>query len=452
MDQDIIIKHFSDIINFKTFSHDNGTEEQIAPFHALGAYLEITYPGIHSHMIRRDIPGGSIMYKWPAKKPILPPYAILAQMDVVPVGNEADWTHPPFDGYTDGETIWGRGVNDDKCAVGASLEACEELISQGFEPNRDIYLLFGHNEEDVTCKHSGARMMAQILEDEHVELEFVWDEGGAIIIDPPLGLKVPTAMIGLAEKGFSDLKITISGEGGHAAEPPAHTSLADLGSLLSLIQAHPMPPKLLPSVEEMLKVFGQNSDGALGFALRHLNLFRPLVLYILGKNNLTSAMVRSTIVPTICKVGTASNVLPQTSSAVLNVRLLPGDTVNDVKNHISSLAKKLHLEDKLNIEVLSCNEPVRETDMNAPTYQILSDVFQTQFKGVNIAPYLVTGATDSREYAKVAKEIFRIYPFKLTQAELSTMHSVDENIKIESYLFGIECYKDFIKRQNERTI
>ncbi len=452
MNREEILERFAKIISFETFSHDNGTPEQVEPFTQLAAYFQAVYPGIHSKMTRREIPGGSLMYKWAAKNPTLPPFAILAHMDVVPVGNIEDWTHPPFAAYTDGETIWGRGVNDDKCAVGASLEACEALINQGFEPNRDIYLLYGHNEEDVMCKHSGAKMMAQILEDEGIELEFVWDEGGAIIMDPPLGLTNPAAMIGLAEKGFADLKITIAGEGGHAAEPPKHTSLADLGTLMSQIQAHPMKPKLIPSVEGMLKIYGQNSKGVLGFALRNISIFRPLVIQILSQNNLTSAMVRSTIVPTICQVGTASNVLPPTSSAVLNVRILPGDTVEDVKNHVRSLAQKVHLEEKLSIEVISYNEPVRETDVNAPTFQILADVFQSQFPGVTIAPYLVTGATDSREYARVAKNIFRIYPFKLTQAEIATMHSVDENIKVDSYLFGIDCYMDFIKRQNEREV
>ncbi len=452
MEKELILQRFADIVSFRTLSHDNGTKEQIAPFIELGEYLKTAYPKVHSTMKRRQLDGGSFMYKWEAKEAKLPPFAILAHMDVVPVEEPEAWVHPPFEGYTDGETIWGRGVNDDKCAVGASLEACEELIGQGFEPNRDIYLLFGHNEEDVMCKHSGAKMMAKILEEEKVELEFVWDEGGAIILDPPMGLTQPAAMIGIAEKGFGDLKITVSGEGGHAAEPPTHTSLGDLGSLLSQIQAHPMKAKLIPAVEGMLKVFGKNTGGVLGFALRNMNLCKPLVINILGKNNLTSAMVRTTIVPTICKVGTASNVLPQTSSAVLNVRLLPGDTLEDVKNHIMALARKIKIEDKLSFETLSYSEPVRETNSSTATYQILSEMFREQFKGVLIAPYLVTGATDSREYAKVAKDIFRIYPFKLTTEELSTMHGTNENIKVESYLFGIRCYMDFIKRQNERTV
>lgn len=452
MNQDKILERFAKIISFETLSHDNGTQKQIEPFTQLATYLQSAYPGVHNRLTRREIPGGSLMYHWKAKNPKLSPFAILAHMDVVPVGNPDDWSHPPFAAYTDGETIWGRGVNDDKCAVAASLEACESLIAEGFEPNRDIYLLYGHNEEDVMCKHSGARMMAQILEDEQVQLEFVWDEGGAIIMDPPLGLTNPAAMIGLAEKGFADLKITIAGEGGHAAEPPKHTSLGDLGALLAQIQSHPMKPKLIPSVEGMLQTYGKNSKGALGFALRHINLCRPLIIRILGSNNLTSAMVRSTIVPTICQAGSASNVLPPTSSAILNVRLLPGDTADDIVAHLHALAKKVNLDEKLSIEVLSCNEPVRETNICAPTYQILSDMFQSQFPGVTIAPYLVTGATDSREYAKVAKDIFRIYPFKLTQAEIGTMHGIDENIKIDSYLFGIGCYRDFIIRQNQREV
>ncbi len=452
MNQNEILKRYSQIITYNTLSHDGDDEDKRKPFIEMAEYMKIAFPNVHKTMSKEEVcgKGASLIYKWESPNPSGKlPFAILAHMDVVPVEAPDTWTHPPFSGYFDEEYIWGRGSNDDKCSVVGVLEACEDLIIQGFVPTRDIYLLFGHNEEDTLCKESGAASIAQVLKDRGVTLEFVWDEGGAIITDPPFGINNQAAMIGLAEKGFANVLLKVTGIGGHSAEPPKNTAFGDLSALLSEIQRNPIKPTLIPTVAQMLGVMGRNINGFLGFALKNLWLFKPLALNVLSNNNLTGAMVRSTIVPTMANIGTAHNVLPQEACANLNIRILPGDSLDDVLAHIFRLSEKIGISQRTSFEVLACSEALKETDIAHETYANLSEVFQKINKDVIIVPYLVTGATDSREYSEVANQIFRIYPFALSQEEIGAMHGTDERIKVKSYLDGIEIYKELITLENK---
>ncbi len=452
MNQKEVLDRFSKFISFPTLSHDGDNEQKRTPFIEMANFMQIAFPNVHKAMTREKVcgEGASLIYKWKSSTPSGKlPFAILAHMDVVPVESPESWTHPPFAGHLDGEYIWGRGSNDDKCSVAGVLEACEDLITAGFAPTRDIYLLFGHNEEDTLCKNSGASAIAHRLKEEGVSLDFVWDEGGAIITDPPMGLTNPAAMIGLAEKGFANVMLKVTGSGGHAAEPPKNTAFGDLSNLLAMIQNNPMKARLIPTVEQMLNMMGKNINGSLGLAMKNTGLFKSLVINALSNNNLTSAMVRSTIVPTMANIGTAHNVLPQEASANLNIRILPGDTIDDILNHINSLANKIGILNKISFEVTVCNEPLKETDINHPTYNNLSNVFKSINDDIIVVPYLVTGATDSRSYSDVTNQIFRIYPFALSQDEIAAMHATDERIKINSYLDGIEIYKKMIILENK---
>src|SRR3970040_2244536 len=94
---------------------------------------------------------------------MLAPILLMGHLDVVPVepGTESRWKHPPFAGTVADGFVWGRGTLDDKASVTAILEAVEWLIGQGFEPQRTVYLAFGHDEE--LGGYSGAAQMAGIL-------------------------------------------------------------------------------------------------------------------------------------------------------------------------------------------------------------------------------------------------------------------------------------------------
>ena len=126
----------------------------------------------------------------------------------------AEWSHDPFAGkVVDGE-IWGRGTIDNKLSVMSFLEAIEALIRDGFEPERSLYLSFGHDEE--VGGQDGAKAVAEHLKEQGVEFEFVVDEGGAILDGIIQSVDRPVAMIGVAEKGYLNLRLRVDAPGGHS--------------------------------------------------------------------------------------------------------------------------------------------------------------------------------------------------------------------------------------------
>ena len=155
-------------------------------------------------MTKTKVADASLVFKWEGTDPTLDGIAMLAHQDVVPItaGTEQDWEHEPFSGYNDGEFIWGRGAMDMKNHLIAVMECMEELINEGYQPKRSIYICLGHNEEVVAAPDNGAKQIAAYLKEQGVHLEAVLDEGGAIL-PVKLGklLDINLTGVGIAEKG-----------------------------------------------------------------------------------------------------------------------------------------------------------------------------------------------------------------------------------------------------------
>ena len=222
-------KNLSKAIQIKTISHVDPEDTDWDEFKRFHEFIDSAYPLINEKLEKEIVPPASIIYRWKGKDPSLDAVALCAHQDVVPVnpGTEDDWTHPAFDGVDDGEFIWGRGALDMKNHLVCVLESVETLLEEGFEPERDVYILLGDNEEVVGGTDNGAGKMADILEERGVKLDSVLDEGGAMLpvnIKGVINNKV-LAGIGIAEKGYADIKITVSSKGGHSSQPPKHTAL-----------------------------------------------------------------------------------------------------------------------------------------------------------------------------------------------------------------------------------
>jgi carboxypeptidase PM20D1 len=255
-------------------------------------------------------------------------------------------------------------------------------------------------------------------------------------------------MIGLAEKGYADIRITATDEGGHAAEPPAHTALGKLAAAIAAIESAPMKQRLIAPATRTFDALGRHMGLHKRIVLANMWLFKPLVLAVMAWDKQTNAMTRTTIAATMAEAGTAPNVLPQRASAVLNVRYLPGETAEGVKAHIERAAANAGVA--LEVEVLKDSPPV-ETRESSWAYGALLRCLPAIRAGIIPAPYLVTGATDSREYSHIADEIYRFYPFILNTAELDAMHATDERVRIDSLAGALRFNYHFIKEAVTRS-
>ena len=237
VDRDRAAHHLSEAVRFRTVSHQDASQNDVAEWDRFHAWLQETYPTAHAAMTREVVAGHTLVYTWPGDDPARAPVILMAHQDVVPVtpGTESDWRHGPFDGVIDDGAVWGRGSVDNKSSLIALFEAIEALAVDGFAPAASVIVLSGHDEE---AGGSGAAAAAALLRDRGVHAEFALDEGLAIVADFPL-LGRPVALIGIAEKGYGTLRVTAAAAGGHSSAPPSETGVATLARAVLAITERP---------------------------------------------------------------------------------------------------------------------------------------------------------------------------------------------------------------------
>lgn len=365
----------------------------------------------------------------------------MAHMDVVPVdsASESLWKHPPFSGAVADGFIWGRGAMDDKGSVLGILEAVEHLLNEGFLPERSVYLAFGHDEE--IGGHNGAAKIAELLSSRGVELEYVLDEGAILsgIID---GISSPVALIGIAEKGYLSIRLSAESAGGHSSIPPADSAIGVLSRALQRIEAAPFPSRLNGPTRQMFEYLGPEMSWPKKLALANLWLFDPLIRRQLARSPLTNAAIRTTVAPTIFSAGIQENVLPTKATAVINLRLMPGETIASALAHV----RKAIDDPKVQLTALPVQmEPSAISDIESAGFQLLQRTIGQTIPETIVAPALLVGATDSRHYAGLTKNIFRFLPITLRPEDTKRYHGIDERISIDDYERCIRFYAQLIR-------
>jgi len=401
-------------------------------FLELHRLLKTLYPKVHAQLKVEPVNDLSLLYTWEGSNPELKPIMLISHLDVVPADDEG-WTYPPFSGEIAEGFVWGRGTLDVKNGVIGVLEAVEYLLKEGFQPERTVYLGFGHDEE-VSGRH-GAVVICKLLKSRGVELGSLLDEGGAVIEGFLPGVDTPVAVIGISEKGYLSLRLTVSVEGGHSSMPPQETAISILSKAIVNLETKPMPPHL--EVAEFLMSY---LGSALPFYQRMLFantwLFGGILKKQLSKSHLLNATIRTTTAPTIINAGVKDNVLPGKAEAVVNFRLLPGD---DLRSVYEMVLERIHDERVVVTpyegEMLEGGagwEPSPVADSESPYFKALSNLIKAAFPGALVSPYLVMGGTDARHYAPVTDCALRFSPIQMTREDLQRVHGVNERLSIEN--------------------
>ena len=434
--------HLAGALRFATVSSTSGPVEPRA-FADLHAYLRDTFPRVHQALRREVIGGHSLLYTWPGRDPALPAIVLMAHLDVVPAESTAaaPWTHPPFGGAIADGFVWGRGALDDKIAAAAELEAIEHLLGAGFQPGRTIFLAFGHDEE--VGGREGAARIAATLAERGVRADLVLDEGLAVTQGILDGIDRPVALIGVAEKGFADLVVTAQVTGGHSSMPPPATAVGTLARALAAIEREPMPPHLDGVAREMLGYLAPEMGFGRRVAMANLWLLGPFVERALAAKPSSGALLHSTIAPTMLAAGERSNVLPAQARATLNVRLLPGDTVDDVIAHVRGVVDDPRIAIRAEGEAVAASR-ISPID-DATFHDLMITVREIEPRAV-VAPGLVVGGTDAKHYEALSDHVYRFNPMRIGPADLPRLHGVDERIAIADLHGAVEFYVRLLMR------
>lgn len=432
-------------LRFPTLSHLDPAQRNDAAFAALNDYLIRSFPLVHATLSREAVGEYGVLYTWHGNESGSKPILLMGHMDVVPVapGSEGDWQQSPFAGQMADGYIWGRGAIDDKSSVLALLEAVELLLGEKYVPSRTVYLAFGQDEE--IGGHLGAVAIVDLLVSRGVGLEYVMDEGGLVISDAP-PLNAPTALVGIAEKGYLSLALTINGEGGHSSMPPRQTVVGILSSAVAKLQDNPFPGGLRGPTRQFLSFVGPELPFFQRFIFANTWLFGPFIERQFAAAPSSDALLRTTTAPTMLEAGIKENVLPTRARAVVNFRIFPGETVESVTERVRNLIddSRVHIEPSGN----SAENPSPVSSTEAPAYGILQRTIRQVFSEAVVAPYLVVAATDSRHYQRLSENVYRFQPVRLRREDLARIHGTNERISIEGYKDSIRFFRQLIVNSN----
>ncbi|HXG49911.1 MAG TPA: M20/M25/M40 family metallo-hydrolase [candidate division Zixibacteria bacterium] len=390
-------------------------------------FLRAEFPRLHATLAREIFGGHSLLYTWAGSDPRLHAVLLAGHYDVVPAESSRGWRHPPFSGRIDGGYVWGRGALDDKAAVLAIMEAVEHLLARGFRPRRTIFLAFGHDEESGGA--NGAARIASALRARAVRLEYVLDEGGFITEGIVPGVTGPVALVGIAEKGYASFELRATAEGGHTAAPPKRTAIGVLSETIHRLDQAPFPARLSEPVRRLVEYLGPELHWPLRALLANLWLSAPLIERQLAGSAPTAALVRTTQAPTVFTAGSRDNVLPAEARAVVNFRILPGDTIAAVERHVAAAA-----DPSVTISLLpGAAEPSAVSDPGARAFLWLQRAVGETAPGTVVAPALAVAMTDSRHYAPLAANVYRFLPITLTRQDVARFHGIDERVAARDY-------------------
>ena len=426
------------MIRCKTVSNRDGQLVDNNEFEKFRRLLAELYPNVHGACKCERIGPSGVLYTLKGKSSDAP-VVFMSHYDVVPA-DEAAWEKPPFEGILEDGFVWGRGTLDTKSTLCSILEAAECLIPGGFIPENDVYFAFGGDEE-VTGE--SAPSMVDEFQKRGVVPALVLDEGGAVVEGMFPGVPQPCALIGTAEKGFLDVRLSVSGKGGHASSPPPHTPVGILARAVTRIENKPFKAKLTLPVAAMFDTLGRHSTFVYKLIFSNLWCFKPLLDIMCRRSGgELNAMMRTTCAFTMMEGSSATNVLPHAASMVANLRLMDGETIGGAIAHLKSLAKDADIEFS---EIFGIN-PSKNSFTSGTSWDKLREVVAQTWPDAIISPYLMVACSDSKHYCRISDHVYRFSAMALSKEERETIHGHNERIPVNTLEKAIQFYTRLMRR------
>jgi len=464
---ELAVRRLSKAIQIPTVSTVVYEDTNFQPFEEFKTFLKTAYPTIYQAMDTITVNKYGLVFHWKGKDQNKKPLLFLSHYDVVPISNypedgpihEKDfifdlkgtsaplknyctsWTYAPFSGIVKDGRIYGRGTLDMKGMLISIVEAAEELLKQGYQPQQDIYLAFGHDEE--VSGRQGALKIAQYFKEKGLHFDAVYDEGGFVTSPKSVlsGVDKAIALIGVAEKGFLTLQITVKGTGGHSSMPPKKGSLVFASEIVEKLNTRQMHATLIPPIENFLNNVGGAMDFKSRVAISNQWLLGGTLLKTLENVPGSNALVRTTTAITMMHASDAPNVLSAATTLTVNFRILQGNTVENVLNHVKEICKGYDTS----YEIVSAREPSKLSSHQSEQFKKLKETIAINYPNAIITPYLTIGGTDAYKYEIVSDNVFRFMPIQVNEFEQRQIHNEDESITIDNYMRMINHFKLLMK-------
>ena len=343
------------------------------------------------------------------KKPVI----LLNHLDTVTF-EEDKWHVPPLDGILKDGYLYGRGAIDMKCVGIFQLSAFLFIANKKEQPQRTIYFLATSDEE------IGGKLGAQWISEnvpEILQAEAVLNEGFPLLTQE--NQKPDHICIDVSEKVLFAIKLTARGTPGHASIPTSDNPNVRILNAVYKILSWTPPANIPDSVKTYLKTL-------------------ETVRYVGDKENdgRIKALTNNTLSLTVLKGGDleSTNVIPSISEAVFDIRLLPGTDKNEFLEEIKSVIN----DNEITIEIVTESESTPVSSSKSEIYRTIEEVYNEEFPGIPVTPYMVTFVTDSRFFRAKGIDSYGFQPMIIDENEYRGMHGHNERISLDNIRLGVK--------------
>jgi acetylornithine deacetylase/succinyl-diaminopimelate desuccinylase-like protein len=356
---------------------------------------------------------------------------LMGHLDVVGV-DKSKWSADPFGAIMKDGYMYGRGTIDDKGMTVANVAVMVALKRSGARLNRDVILLAEGDEE------AGGTEGMKIAVEKHwdkIAAGYSINEGGRVVMKNG---KVQYVGVQASEKVSVSVDVIATGTSGHASMPRKDNPVQHLAAAIAKIGAYEAPVQLNSVTRAYFEGLSKVEDEETGKWMRALeesDRTEHAARWTSNANPMWNSMLRDTIAPTMLQAGIRRNVVPSEARGVINIRLLPGNSLSPL------LQKLLQAVDDPQIRF----EEEAGSGQSAPSSSLQSDLYNTiglvtgrEFPGATLVPMMSTGATDSAPLRLRSVQAYGLDPFPLEEGDAMRMHADDERIPLDSFRKGID--------------
>src|SRR6266436_5698322 len=355
---------------------------------------------------------------------------LVAHMDVVGV-ERAKWSVDPFGAVIKDSYLYGRGAIDDKGMLAANLAAFIALKRGNVHINRDVIFLATADEEqggDASIKILIAKYWDKFA------AGYALNEGGEVFLKNG---KVQYVAVQASEKVPVNVTVLARGTSGHASMPTKDNAVVHLAAAVAKIGSYSAPVHFTTIVRRYFEQLAAIEDDETGKWMRSLDTAdrgEHAQRVISDMNPLWNAMLRDTIAPTILTAAVRANVIPGEARANLNIRLLPGDTIDALLVDLTKLVNDPQIRFELQPDAGLAAPP---SSLESDFYATITRVVTQEFGGAPVLPFQSTGATDSAQLRLHNVQAYGLMPAPLEEEDFRRMHGDDERMPLASFTKGV---------------
>jgi acetylornithine deacetylase/succinyl-diaminopimelate desuccinylase-like protein len=378
----------------------------------------------------------------PRRKPVL----FLCHMDVVQA-LRSDWSTDPFqfvekDGY-----FYGRGTQDMKDSDAVLVETFLALHREGYRPRRDLILALTADEENG--RFNGASWLVQ----NHralVDAAFVINpDSGGVELDHG---RVVAADVEATEKVYSDFQVTAVNRGGHSSLPRPDNAIYELTAALNKLAAYRFPFEMNEVTRTYFRSLAARETGQRAADMRAILATPPDMAAVarLSQEPSFNANFRTTCVATRLDAGDANNALSQSAQAIVNCRIFPGHSPEEIRHQLIAL----FADPKLSVKYVSSEGNVSDTAPErkaivppppiAEVFQPLTRITDAIWPGAPVVAIMENGASDSVHFAQAGIPSYGYSAVALERDDIRA-HGRDERLPADSFWKSLDFFYAFTR-------